>query len=305
MSAIIAGNQLIDRGLLLVTTNVPPTNDGNGVPRLHTALLNRDLQDYWIAPAGAGRYLSIQSYYRHRIKLIGLIGYSAGQVAGSSYTYKVHVRTGPGLAGGSLLATHTFVYDFTGLQYGDTGDVYFVLPASTPQGPNLYYTLELPNAYQQWSRLIAGDYVDISDCLGTRWSFVMSDPQLTDSTAPGSSYARDNTLFDGTRLRRMSGSLKPLSSVQAFGDNSAGSRGTSIDDILASQGSTGEIVLLNRISTAGSVSAGDVESVMSNAMYGHFTRPGSLRFLGRGADDGLQWEMPSFELNSLSRVFCI
>lgn len=309
MGAIIAGNQMIDRNLTGVTTNVP-----GGVANLFT----RRQHQLWSKPAGAGYYLQFNQARGTRLRVFGLL-MPMGGIVGSALTFTVRFRTGTGLGGGLLVASYQFDFDHTtGIDIGDMTDLWMVLPPNAPalstiSGTPTYCTIEFPAAALQFWRLFAGDYVDISDNLQSGWSVQMIDPNEAQSVAPGSSYTRSFDTYGAARRRKFVGALSMLSDAQAWGPDIGGLSpcwSTSIAEIFASQGSTGEVVLLNRIGVdraSNFMTAADAQAIASHGIYGHLVRGGGLRMAGSGMDgtdgkavDALLWNSSALEIDSLN-----
>ena len=264
MAHFIGSNVIVDRGYATLSTTYPAIG-GHALANM----LTRRLADTWQGAAGAGRYFaaSLGTTPAFRVMFVWLVGCT---LAGS---YRIRIASAAGTAGVSL---HDATYT-----YGGVGPCAFILPD--------HYAGAFVNVFgpaagtMDVARLVLGDLVDISDTFRTDWGHTFVDPNEAQSSAPGGTFVDTSKLVG----RQRAFSLSAIDDAEMWGQDDAAGHGTSLTEIAASCGTTGEIVLLPRV-VAGDTSGANAGALTDFAIYGTFDRAPSFKAMGqgRGVSDG-------------------
>lgn len=254
MGHYLASNAIVDRGYAQSIATTYPFIGGHPLSNI----LTRRLSDTWQGAGGAGRYFAINhgGAPPFRLQLVWLVGCT---LAGA---YRIRIASGAGTTG-------VAVYDAT-YTYSGVGPCVFLLPGHyvanfvSVFGPTVG-TLEV-------QRLVLADALDVSNSFRTDWGQTLVDPNPAQSSAPGGAVVSTSL----TPRRQRAFTLAGMSDADVWGADSADGHGASFAEICASCGTTGEVILLPRV-TPGVTGSGNEIALRDFAIYGTFDRAPSFK----------------------------
>lgn len=257
----LASNVIVDRGYPVMSTTYPVIA-GHGVANLLTRRLSVTFQ----GAGAAGRYIAatLGTTPTFRVGLVWLVGCT---LAGA---YRIRIASAVG-TGGSAVYDATYTYA--------SGPCVFLLPG--------HYAGAVVNVFGptagvlEIQRLVLADWLDVSGTFRTDWGQILVDPNDAQSSAPGGSFVDTSQVA----RRQRSFSLSPMTDADVWGADAANGHGTSFSEICASCGTTGEVLLLPRV-TPGELGAGNATALRDFSIYGTFDRAPSFKAMGQANPDG-------------------
>lgn len=283
MPHFIGSNVIVDRGYAATLSTNYPAVGGHPVGNM----LTRRLSETFQGAGSAGRYVAVNlgTAPLFRVQCVWLIGCT---LAGS---YRIRIASSAGTFGAA-------VYDGT-YTYAGVGPCCFILP---DRYAGAFVNVFGPSAGTiEVSRLVLADLVDVSSTFRTDWGHSFVDPNVAQTSAPGGSYA--STAQVARRQRAFT--LQNVDDVAFLGGDDASAHGTSLSEIAASCGTTGEVILLPRVD-AGDTAGANATNLVDFAIYGNFDRAPSFKLAGlanpppAGTGETRLWQSGAMTLSSIA-----
>lgn len=263
MAHFIGSNVLVDRGYASSISATYPAIGGHPLGNM----LTRRLADTWQGAGSAGRYFAVNlnATPLYRVAFVWLVGCT---LAGN---YRIRIANAAGTGG---VAVHDATY-----AYGGNGPCAFVLPT---RYSGAFVSVFGPSAGTiEVARLVLGDLVDVSDSFRTDWGHTFVDPNAAQSSGPGGAFVDTSQVA----RKQRSFSLVGVDDADLFGLDDATAHGTSLSEIAASCGTTGEVILLPRV-TPGVTDGSNQVALGDFAIYGTLDRAMAFKTMGQGRGVG-------------------